>query len=204
MSGSIFTKAEISELYNLNEKVSISAGNIRGPVSQWTISGHVSCGCFSSINGVFNARGRVRIGKYCAFGQYVSLISGNHRTDMPNQQIWLSQRYNFAEPKETKGPIEVGHNVWIGDKVNVLSGVQIGHGSVIAAGSTVTKSVAPFEIVGGSPAKFIRKRFSENVIEQLLDISWWNWSGDKISRNKKFFEMVIPKDEDVDLISLCE
>lgn len=200
---SIFSKEEIDGLYSLSDKDSIKVGNIRGPVLKWTISGNVACGKYCSINGVFNARGRVRIGKYCAFGQFISLISGNHRTDMPNQQIWLNQRFGFKLPAETKGPIEIGHNVWIGDKVNVLSGVQVGHGSVIAAGTTVTKSGGPFEIVAGSPARVIRKRFTENVIKQLLEIQWWNWTDDLIQKNKSFFETEVPNNEDIDLISLC-
>lgn len=200
---SIFTKDELGNLYLLGDDADIKAGNIRGPVSKWTISGNVSCGKYCSINGVFNARGRIRIGNYCAFGQFVSLISGNHRTDMPNQQIWLNQRFGFKIPAETKGPIEIGHNVWIGDKVNILSGVQVGHGSVIGAGTTVTKSVGPFEIVAGSPARVIRKRFTDNVIMQLLEIQWWNWDDDRISRNKVFFETEIPNNRDVDLLSLC-
>lgn len=201
---SIFNKAEVKDMYSLMSKEEVISGNIRGPFDKWSIKGHVHCGKFSSINGVFNARGRVRIGKYCAFGQYVSLISGNHRTDMPNQQIWFSQRFGFKIPAETKGPIEVGHNVWIGDKVNILSGVQVGHGSVVAAGSTVTKSVGPFEIVAGSPARLIKKRFTDSVISQLLEVNWWNWSDDTISANRYFFETEIPSDREVDVLGLCK
>ncbi|MGH1367186.1 MAG: CatB-related O-acetyltransferase [Maritimibacter sp.] len=200
---SIFSETELSKLYALGDKASLEAGNIRGPASQWTIKGHVSCGKFSSINGTFTARGRVRIGNYCAFGQYISVLSANHRTDMPNQQVWLNARFGFSLPIETKGPVEIGHNVWIGDKANVLSGVQIGHGSVVAAGATVSKSVEPFTIVAGTPARVVKRRFTQNVIDQLLEIAWWNWSDEKISKNKAFFEAAIPSDEDVDLISLC-
>ncbi len=122
---------------------------------------------------------------------------------MPNQQVWLNARFGFSLPIETKGPVEIGHNVWIGDKANVLSGVQIGHGSVVAAGATVSKSVEPFTIVAGTPARVVKRRFTQNVIDQLLEIAWWNWSDEKISKNKAFFEAAIPSDEDVDLISLC-
>ncbi|SNT74922.1 CatB-related O-acetyltransferase [Paracoccus seriniphilus] len=199
---SIFSKKEIDQLFRLDDAKRVRSGNIRGPLSKWTISGNVSCGRYSSINGVFNARGQVRIGNYCAFGQFVSLLSGNHRTDMPNQQIWLSQRHGFKSPHESKGPIEIGHNVWIGDKVNVLSGVQVGHGSVIAAGATVTRSVGPFEIVAGTPARVLKKRFTDNVVGQLLEIQWWNWDEERISSNQKFFETEIPSDKDMDLLSL--
>lgn len=200
--GSIFSSAELSEFVRLEKVENLQSASIRGPHAKWTIHGNVTCGKFTSINGTFNARGRVRIGKYCAFGQHVSLISGNHRTDLPNQQVWLNQRFGFILPNEMKGPVEIGHNVWIGDKVNVLSGVQVGHGAVLAAGATVTKNVGPFEIAGGNPAKTIRKRFTDKVIAQLLDIAWWDWDDDRIARNKEFFETAIPPDTDIDLKSI--
>ena len=87
--------------------------------------------------------------------------------------------------------------------MNVLSGVQVGHGAVIAAGSTVTKSVGPFEIVAGSPARVIRKRFTDDVIEQMLKIGWWNWSDERIARNQAFFELVIPHDRNMNITSVC-
>ncbi|MEM9232108.1 MAG: CatB-related O-acetyltransferase [Pseudomonadota bacterium] len=200
--GSIFLPQELASLYNLKDPLAIEAGHIRGPTKLWTIKGNVLCGRYTSINGQFNARGRIRIGNYCAFGRLISLISTNHRTDMPNQQLWLSTRHGFEPPSTSKGPTEIGHNVWIGDKANILSGVQVGHGSVIAAGTTVTKSVGPFEIVAGSPARMIRKRFTDSVIEQLLEIAWWRWADDTIARNRIFFETAIPPDQDIDLHAL--
>lgn len=177
----------------------ISQGNIRGPHAKWDIAGNALCGKYTSINGPFTARGRVLIGNYCAFGRYVPLISGNHRTDLPNQQVWFNDRFGFTKATTTKGPVEIGHNVWIGDKVSVLSGVQVGHGAVIAAGCTVTRDVAPFSIVGGNPAREIKTRFSRPVVEQMLNHKWWSWDDDKIARNKKFFELSISPTEEIDL-----
>ena len=199
---SIFTREEIGSLHPLTDEAACRAADIRGPFRKWRLSGSVSCGAFTSINGALNARGTVRIGRYCAFGQDLSLVSGNHRLDMPNTQMWLARRHGFAVPTETKGPIEIGHNVWIGDKVIVLSGVTVGHGAVIGAGAVVTKPVAPFQIVGGSPARPIRTRFTPGVVAQLLDIAWWNWPEDRIGRNRVFFETHIAPDWDVDLIRL--
>lgn len=199
---SIFTREEIGSLHPLTDEAACRAADIRGPFRKWRLSGSVSCGAFTSINGALNARGTVRIGRYCAFGQDLSLVSGNHRLDMPNTQMWLARRHGFAVPTETKGPIEIGHNVWIGDKVIVLSGVTVGHGAVIGAGAVVTKPVAPFQIVGGSPARPIRTRFTPGVVAQLLDIAWWNWPEDRIGRNRVFFETHIAPDRDVDLIRL--
>ncbi|QQA43054.1 CatB-related O-acetyltransferase [Pelagovum pacificum] len=202
--GRLFTDEDRAGFFALDDIAQVRAGTIRGPFKDWTVSGKVLCGGYTSINGVLNARGDVTFGRYCAFGRYNSFISGNHRTDMPNQQIWLSQRFGFEVPAESKGPIEIGHNVWVGDKVNVLSGVQVGHGAVLAAGATVTKDVEPFTIVGGNPAKPIRKRFTDKTIAQLLKIAWWDWDDERISRNKDFFETSIPHDRNVDLLSIVK
>ncbi|MTH62539.1 hypothetical protein GL300_25520 [Paracoccus litorisediminis] len=200
--GNLFSKDELSEFYSLADASAVAAGNIRGAQAKWDLQGSVLSGKYTAIKGDFTARGVVRIGKYCAFGRYVALISGNHRTDMPNQQVWFNKRFGFTPAVETKGPVEVGHNVWIGDKVSVLSGVQIGHGSVIGAGATVVKSVPPFSIIGGSPAREIRRRFSPSVIEQMLELGWWDWDDDRIARNKTFFELNLTPTDDFDLFSV--
>ena len=79
-----------------------------------------------------------------------------------------------------KGDIIIGNDVWIGAKSTVMSGVTIGDGSVVAAGSLVTKDVAPYSVVGGNPAKHIKYRFSTGQISDLLAIAWWNWDEGKI------------------------
>jgi virginiamycin A acetyltransferase len=201
-TASLFTPEELDDFHSLADENAVLEGHIRGPRPKWSISGQALCGKYTSINGVFNARGTVRIGKYCAFGQHISLISRNHRTDLPNQQVWLNKRFGFTPLIESKGPVEIGHNVWIGDKANVLSGVQVGHGAVIAAGATVTRSVPPFCIAGGTPAQEIRRRFSETVIAQLLELRWWEWSDERIAKNKTFFERSISPEEEIDLMSL--
>lgn len=77
----------------------------------------------------------------------------------------------------------IGNDVWIGYNAIILSGVKIGDGAIVATGAVVTKDVKPYEIVGGIPAKVIRKRFSDEVIIKLQKMKWWNWSVDKIKRN---------------------
>ena len=188
MKSRLFRKDEVSEFVNLANDEDVKRAKVRGPLKTWTIKGQVVAGPFTSINGPLNARGRVYIGKYCAFGQHVGLISSNHRTDMPNQQLWFNERHGFKIPVSSKGPIDVGHNVWIGDKATVLSGVSIGHGAVVAAGAIVTNDVAPFSIVGGNPAREIMQRCPQDVIDLLLKLELWHWDDDKISRNRAFFE----------------
>ena len=79
-----------------------------------------------------------------------------------------------------KGDIIIENDVWIGANSTIMSGIRIGNGSVVAAGSTVTKDIPPYSIVAGNPAKVVKKRFTEDQIEKLLEISWWEWEEQKI------------------------
>jgi len=75
--------------------------------------------------------------------------------------------------------------VWIANNVTIMSGVKIGDGVVIAANSHIIKDIEPYSLVGGNPAKLIKKRFSEKQIEQLLEIKWWEWKDEKINKFTK-------------------
>lgn len=86
----------------------------------------------------------------------------------------------------SKGDTIIGNDVWLGYDSTILPGVKIGDGAIIGAKSVVTKDVEPYTIVGGNPAKVIRKRFDDKTIEELLKIQWWNWSKEKITRNIKY------------------
>ena len=83
----------------------------------------------------------------------------------------------------SNGPVIIGHDVWISTGVTILSGINIGHGSVIAADALVTKDVPPYSIVGGNPAKLIRYRFSPDEIESILALEWWNWPKEKVEES---------------------
>lgn len=82
-----------------------------------------------------------------------------------------------------KGNIIIQNDVWIGAKSTIMSGVKISNGSVVGAGSVVTKDVPPYAIVAGNPAKVVKYRFTEEQIEKLLSIAWWNWDEQKIKDN---------------------
>lgn len=77
----------------------------------------------------------------------------------------------------------VGHDVWIGHNAAIMPGVQIGSGAIIAAASVVARDVPPYAVVGGNPAAIIRMRYSDEIIDELLDIAWWDWPIDKIEAN---------------------
>ena len=93
---------------------------------------------------------------------------------------WELEKSNITTAWDNKGNIVIGNDVWIGYEAVIMAGVHIGDGAIIAARAVVTKDVPPYTIVGGTPAKEIRKRFDAEVIEQLLIQKWWDWSTDKI------------------------
>lgn len=99
----------------------------------------------------------------------------------------ILQTQELEDAEISKGKIEVGNDVWIGDSAILLSGVSIGDGAVIAAGAVVASSVPPYAIVAGNPARIIRYRFPENKINELMSIKWWEWSEEKNYERIKFF-----------------
>ncbi len=96
---------------------------------------------------------------------------------------WGLDIKNVTKAWDNKGDIVIGNDVWIGYEAVILSGVTIGDGAIIGTRAVVTKDVPPYTIVGGVPAKPIRKRFSEETIASLLEIKWWNWSKEQIAEN---------------------
>jgi virginiamycin A acetyltransferase len=82
-----------------------------------------------------------------------------------------------------KGDAVVGNDVWIGYESLIMPGVHIGDGAIIAARSVVVAEVAPYTIVGGNPARSIRQRFPQAVVDELVDIAWWDWTAEAITRN---------------------
>lgn len=127
------------------------------------------------------------IGSYCSIAGRVQIfLSGNHRIDWVttfpfNKRCpqW-AQRLSIKNATITKGDVAIGNDVWIGYDSLILSGLTIGDGAVVAARSVVTKDVPPYAIVAGNPAKIIKYRFEDDVIQQLLSIQWWEWDDEKI------------------------
>lgn len=126
----------------------------------------------------------LKIGAYCsiAFGATI-ILGGNHRTDWtttyPFPVLW-QEASHLPCSATTKGDVVIGNDVWIGSEATIHSGVSIGDGAVIAGQSVVVRDVAPYTIVGGNPAREIRKRFDDAAIARLQEIQWWNWTEKKI------------------------
>lgn len=129
----------------------------------------------------------VYIGKYCSIAQNVIMDCGWHHntkfiTTFPLNVFFKQLNYITGHPK-SKGDINIGNDVWLGEGVIVMGGIRIGDGAVVGAGSIVTKDVDPYSIVVGSPAKEVRSRFLPSQIDSLIKIAWWDWPEEKIIEN---------------------
>lgn len=126
----------------------------------------------------------LEIGRFCSIADGVSIIAIDHRPDWattyPFPALFASAQHIEGHPAN-KGPVRIGHDVWIGYGATILSGVTIGNGAVIGAQSVVSKNVAPYSIVTGNPAEHRKYRFAEEWIDLLnRKIKWWEWPIDTI------------------------
>lgn len=135
---------------------------------------------------------KLKIGKFCSIACGVKFLftSANHTMRSLSTypfpiffEEWGLDAKNICDAWDNKGDIVVGNDVWIGYEAVILSGVTIGDGAIIGSRAVVTKDVAPYTIVGGVPAKPIRKRFDEETIAKLEQIQWWNRDEETIARS---------------------
>ena len=131
------------------------------------------------------------IGKFCsiACGAKFIFTSANHTLKSLSTypfpiffEEWKLDKKNVTSAWDNKGDIVIGNDVWIGYEAVVLSGVHIGDGAIIGTRAVVTKDIPPYTIVGGTPAKEIKKRFDHETINKLQQIQWWNWPFEKIQQ----------------------
>lgn len=134
---------------------------------------------------------RLIIGKFCsiACGAKFLFTSANHTLRSLSTypfplffEEWNLDKKHVKSAWDNKGDIVIGNDVWIGYEAVILSGVHIGDGAIIGTRAVVTKDVPPYTVVGGIPAKEIKKRFDEETINKLQLLQWWNWSFDKIQQ----------------------
>lgn len=140
---------------------------------------------------------KLKIGKFCsiACGAKFLFNSANHTVKSLSTypfpiffEAWGLDVRDITSAWDNKGDIVIGNDVWIGYEAVIMAGVTIGDGAIIGTRAVVTKDVPPYTIVGGVPARQIRKRFSEDMIAYLLDLKWWDWPIEKISENIEFIK----------------
>ena len=136
----------------------------------------------------FGSNAELQIGSFCSIAGNVKVfLGGNHRVDWVSTFPFGSIKKDIFKPyadleyNKSNGNVTIGNDVWIGHSATIMSGVTIGDGAVIGAEAVIAKDVSPYTVVVGNPAKVIRKRFSPEVIKELLRIKWWDWSDEVIA-----------------------
>lgn len=177
----------------INSKAHISRMGEGCFIENAYIYGDVELGRYVSITGpgtIIHAEvEKISIGSFSSIAPNVSIIEFNHNMSRVTT-LSVQSRIFGKPPKEdfiSKGPIIIEEDVWIGANVVILSGVSIGRGAVIAAGAVVNHNIPRYAVAGGIPAKIIKMRFNQGVIEKLEDEEWWNWDTVTIRNKQEFF-----------------
>lgn len=139
------------------------------------------------------------VGKFCSIASHVRMNPGNHPMWRVTQHhmTYRRKQYNMGEDDKDffqwrrEHRCVVGHDVWMGHGAIIMPGVKIGTGAVIGAGAVVTKDVEPYSIVVGVAAAPVRKRFSDEMIEKLLEIAWWDWDDETL--RARFDDLLDPE-----------
>lgn len=167
---------------------------------------HVQLGKYSRI-GINCKVTDANIGNFTAIGQDTIIGLGSHPTNYLtshsifykrgswgwHEDDWIAP-IDFAKKKH----IEIGNDVWIGRRCLILDGVNIGDGAIVAAGAVVTKDIPPFAIVGGVPAKVIKIKYTQEMVEKLEQLKWWNLSDEEITKIIDLFHKKEPQIEDIE------
>lgn len=159
----------------------------------------------------WSSKETVQIGKFCSIAFGVQFLCGAGHHDVTAVTTYPLYKHLFADEERVEingelklrkiwdeklafsnGPIVIGNDVWIQQNAIILSGVKIGSGAVVLAGSIVTKDVEPYVVVGGVPAKTIKRRFDEVTSRKLLEIGWWDWTDSLIKeRISDFYNLEV-------------
>lgn len=194
-----FIKALGINLFARKVKVSLSS-RIR---SKHSFSGYNKVGKKTFLNGHLGKYSYIgmnctiigEVGKFTSISPGVKCIVASHPTDLisTSPSFYSKQKSNlisFYKGKEelvSDKPVTIGNDVWIGEDVLIRGGVKIGDGAIIGMGAVVTKDVEPYTIVGGCPAKVIKKRFDEKTIDFLMNFKWWDKDEKFLKENSELF-----------------
>jgi acetyltransferase-like isoleucine patch superfamily enzyme len=144
----------------------------------------------------WNQENRLKVGSFTSIAVNLHVyLGGNHNLErISTFPFGAKEHALMIGPRDghpvSNGDVIIGNDVWVGSCVTIMSGVEIGDGAVIAANSHVVKNVAPYEIVGGNPARHIRFRFNNQIIEKLLEIKWWDWDLNLIMSERDFLTSI--------------
>ena len=159
-------------------------------ISNSTIGKRTSIGRFTKIRDA-------NIGSYCSISWNVTIGAVSHpMTHLSSHAFWYRSQFGIVDSDRSmpSNPVFIGNDVWIGCDVVVMPGVKIGDGAVIGANSVVTKDVPEFTVVAGSPAKVLRQRFDDCVVNEIDRIRWWDWSDEVLRQNVDLFRQPISID----------
>ena len=150
-------------------------------------SGNIKIGYATTLGYNNFLAGNITIGKYCQIGADVAIHTTNH--PMSYMSTYINTNLFNGELKQLKqtNTVTIGNDVWIGHNVIIVGKVTIGNGAILAAGAVITKDVLPFTIVAGVPAKIVKKRFSDAIINEIEDLKWWDLSLDELEKIKPLF-----------------
>ncbi len=177
---------KIQGVYKYGDSITIRGPAIVEPFSTLSKNVFVSSGAFSFLqSNIFPPN---KIGRYCSISWSVTIMAGDHPIAHVSTHPFTYRDYFERRIKQDfgsaasivkfnadRGPVVIGNDVWIGQNTILRNGIKIGDGAVVAAGAVVTKDVPPYAIVGGNPAKVIKYRFDQPVIEKLLASQWWKY-----------------------------
>lgn len=160
-----------------------------------------------SYTGPFDMIFKCNIGAFCSISYGVTIGPPEHNYHLPTTHPFVyNKEYQLINEKELLPnnkfvkSCNIGNDVWIGCNVTILRGVKICDGAIVGANSLVNKDVPPYAIVAGCPAKIIKYRFTQDVINKLLEHKWWDWDDEKIRNNSTFFKKEIISIEDINNI----
>ncbi len=136
------------------------------------------------------------VGSFCSIANHVMIGGGQHPVHFVSSSPVFYSEKNVFKKYFHKARFQeyvhtsIGNDVWIGANAFIRGGVTIGHGAIIGAHAVITKDVEPYSIVVGNPARVIKKRFSEEIVNKLLQTKWWDWTDEELSVKGSFFEHV--------------
>lgn len=180
-----------SDIYSPNISEGVKLGYKTKISPNVSIKSNVNIGDYTYINDNTFIGNAVQIGNFCSIAYNCQIGMNEHPTDFVSTSPHLYSTNNILDEPlywdDYPNPVVIGNDVWVGSNAVILQGVNIGDGSIIASGAVVTKNVSPYTIVGGIPAKKIKKRFGEQEISYLLNLKWWDMDEDEIKKIKNIF-----------------